>query len=137
LRGALTIGIAAAAGALAASAASAAIIALTITLGTCGSITSRGARRCHRVDRRLHPSAALRVFEHGEFRAATALILATICGAGLGVAVAWLQQGEAVTRRGVRVAAIVVAAALACVAFGQIRASRDVSGGSAQFLRLR
>lgn len=128
LRGLLTIGVSAAAGALAASAASAAIVALTITLGTWaldyvaaargGSIAAIAA---------YTPSAALRVFEHGELRVATVLILLTLGFGGLLVAAAWLHEGERVERRAARVAGVVVGVAALCVAAAQIRTSVDVS----------
>jgi ABC-2 type transport system permease protein len=128
LRGVLTIGIAAAAAALAASAASAAIIALTVTLGTWaldyvaaarGGVLSKIAE--------YTPSAALRVFEHGELRVATVLILTTLGIAGLAVAAVWLDEGRRGSARAARLAAVIVVAAAACVACARIRASRDVS----------
>jgi hypothetical protein len=128
LRGLLTIGVSAAAAALAASAASAAIVALTITLGTWaldyvaaargGSIAAIAA---------YTPSAALRVFEHGELRVATVLILIVLGLGGLLVAAAWLQEGERVGRRALRVAGVLVGIAALCVAAAQIRRSVDVS----------
>jgi hypothetical protein len=128
LRGLLTIGIGAAAGAIAASAASAAIIALTITLGTWaldyvaaargGAITAIAA---------YTPSSALRVFEHGELRVATVLVLLTLVAVGLAVASEWLQVGRPTSRRIAGVIGAIVVGAIACVAFGQLRTTRDVS----------
>ena len=87
LRGLLTIGIAAAAGALAASAASAAIIALTVTLGTWALDYVAAARGGAIAAMAAYtPSAALRVFEHGELRVATVLVLLTLAVGGLVVA---------------------------------------------------
>ncbi len=128
LRGVLTIGVGSAAGALAASAASAAIIALTVTLGT-WALDYVAAARGGVIEAvaAYTPSAALRVFEHGELRVATVLVLLALGGAGLALAAVWLQEGRT-TRRRVRDALVVVATATAaCVAFGHIRASRDVS----------
>jgi ABC-2 type transport system permease protein len=128
LRGLLTIGVAAAAGALAASAASAAIIALTATLGT-WALDYVAAARGGAIEEiaRYTPSAALRVFEHGELRVATVLVLVALAIGGLAVAAAWMQEGRAVSRRVIGTSAIVVVAALACTLFAQVRASSDVS----------
>jgi hypothetical protein len=128
LRGVLTIGIGAAAGALAASAASAAIIALTITLGTWAIDYVAAARGGWIASVAAYtPSSALRVFEHGELRLATALILVTLGVVGLAVAAEWLQVGRPTPRRVAGAIGAVVVGALVCVAFGQLRASRDVS----------
>ena len=128
LRGALTIGVAAAAGALAASAASAAIIALTVTLGTWALDYVAAARGgAIAAVAAYTPSAALRVFEHGELRVATVLILITLGAGGLAIASIWLQEGRPVSRRTVGVAAVIVAVTLACMVFAATRVSRDVS----------
>ncbi|MEO7085966.1 MAG: ABC transporter permease [Gemmatimonadaceae bacterium] len=128
LRGVLTIGVSAAAGALAASAASAAIIALTITLGTWALdyvAAARGGAIAAIAE--YTPSAALRVFEHGELRVATVLILLTLGSAGLVCAAVWLQDGKPIQRRAISLGAVAVVTVLVCLAFAQIRASRDVS----------
>jgi ABC-type transport system involved in multi-copper enzyme maturation permease subunit len=128
LRGVLTIGIGAAAGALAASAASAAIIALTFTLGTWALDYVAAARGgAIATIAQYTPSSALRAFEHGELRAATVLILITAGVTGLALAAAWMHQGRAVRGRALRAAGIVAGAALACFAFSRLRASSDVS----------
>jgi ABC-2 type transport system permease protein len=128
LRGMLTIGIAAAAAALSASAASAAIIALTFTLGTWALDYVAAARGGAIATIAAYtPSAALRVFEHGELRVATVLILLTLTVAGLRIAAVWLQEGRRARDRGLRVAAIVIGAAVICAGLSQVRGSRDVS----------
>ncbi|HTE44996.1 MAG TPA: hypothetical protein VK636_07115 [Gemmatimonadaceae bacterium] len=128
LRGVLTIGVAAAAGALATSAASAAIIALTVTLGTWALDYVAAARGGMVAAIAAYtPSAALRVFEHGELRVSTVIILLVLGAGGLGVAGAWLQEGRRLARRAGQVAAIIVGVAVACVAAAQIHVSRDVS----------
>jgi len=128
LRGVLTIGVGAAAAALAASAASAAILALTITLGTWALDYVAAARGGTIAAIAAYtPSAALRVFEHGELRVATVLILLTLGVGGLVVAAAWLQEGEPVKWRALRVVGVVVGVAVLCVAFARIRTSVDVS----------
>jgi hypothetical protein len=128
LRGVLTIGIAAAAGGLAASAASAAIVALTITLGTWALdyvAAARGGAIASIAE--YTPSAALRVFERGELRLATMLILVVISIVGLAVASEWLQEGRRTTRRVGGAIGAVLIGAIACTALGRLRATRDVS----------
>jgi hypothetical protein len=124
----LTIGVAAAAGALAASAASAAIIALTVTLGTWALDYVAAARGgAIAAVAAYTPSAALRVFEHGELRVATVLVLLALALGGLAVASIWLQQGRQIARRVSGVVAVVVLVGVACVLSTTIRSSRDVS----------
>jgi ABC-type transport system involved in multi-copper enzyme maturation permease subunit len=128
LRGVLTIGVGAAAGALAASAASAAIVALTITLGTWALDYVAAARGGALASIAAYtPSAALRVFEHGELRVATVLILLTLGLGGLAVAAIWLQEGRRVVVRASRFLGVVATVALLCVVFARIRTSFDVS----------
>jgi ABC-2 type transport system permease protein len=128
LRGVLTIGIGAAAAAVSASAASAAIIALTLTLGTWALdyvAAARGGVLSSIAG--YTPSAALRVFEHGEVRLPTVLILITLGVAGLSVAAVWLQEGRRASERAVRLGIVALASVLLCGAFARVRASSDVS----------
>jgi ABC-2 type transport system permease protein len=128
LRGVLTIGIGAAAASLAASAASAAIIALTFTLGTWALDYVAAARGGAISEIAAYtPSSALAVFEHGELRVATILIMITLGLAGLAIAAVWLREGDRVSVRVWRVVGVVLATALLSVGFATIRASRDVS----------
>jgi hypothetical protein len=128
LRGLLTIGVAAAAGALAASAASAAIVALTITLGT-WALDYVAAARGGAIEEiaRYTPSAALRVFEHGELRVSTVLVLCALAIGGLAIAAVWMQEGRPLLRRAASASAVAVIVALASTLFASVRASRDVS----------
>jgi ABC-2 type transport system permease protein len=128
LRGLLTIGVAAAAGALAASAASAAIVALTITLGT-WALDYVAAARGGAIEEiaQYTPSAALRVFEHGELRVSTVLVLAALAVGGLAIAAVWMQQGRALSRRVLSATVVVLIVAAASTLSAKIRASRDVS----------
>jgi hypothetical protein len=128
LRGLLTIGVGAASAALSASAASAAIIALTFTLGTWALDYVAAARGGAISEIAAYtPSSALRVFEHGELRVATILILLTLAAAGLALAAVWMREGDSLQRRLMRAIGVIGIAAVACVSFGRIRASRDVS----------
>jgi len=128
LRGVLTIGVSSAAAALAASAASAAIVALTITLGTWALDYVAAARGGTIASVAAYtPSAALRVFEHGELRVATALILLVLGVGGLMVAATWLREGEPLGRRAARLGGVLAGVVVLCVALAQIRTSVDVS----------
>jgi hypothetical protein len=128
LRGLLTIGVGAAAAAFATSAASAAIVALTVTLGTWALDYVAAARGGVIASIAAYtPSAALRVFEHGELRLATVLILATLGIGGVVAATAWLREGEHLSRRVRDVGLVLVAVVALCVLFARVRDSRDVS----------
>jgi hypothetical protein len=128
LRGLLTIGVGAAAAAFATSAASAAIVALTMTLGTWALDYVAAARGGVIASIAAYtPSAALRVFEHGELRVATVLILATLGIGGVVAATVWLREGEPVFRRVRDVAIVLVSIVALCMAFARVRHSRDVS----------
>jgi ABC-2 type transport system permease protein len=128
LRGALTIGIGAAAAALAASAASAAIMALTFTLGTWALDYVAAARGGAVASIAAYtPSAALRVFERGELRLATIFVLIVVGVAGLAVASEWLQEGRRTSRRAAGAIGAVLVGAILCTVFGQLRATWDVS----------
>jgi hypothetical protein len=128
LRGALTIGIATAAAAVSASAASAAIVALTITLGT-WALEYVGAARGGFIGAAAQytPSAALRVFEHGELRLSTVLVLLCLSAGGLVIATIWLDERRTVRARAGRTMATAVVLVLLCGAAGRLRASWDVS----------
>ncbi|MEP6731238.1 MAG: hypothetical protein ABJE10_11395 [bacterium] len=128
LRGVVTIGIGAAAGALASSAASAAIAALTVTLGTWALDYAAAARGgVLQTFAAYTPSAALRVFEQGELRANTVLVMVLIGVGGLGVASEWLRTGRTLVRRCVGVGAVAVVVAIAAFASSRLRMSDDVS----------
>jgi ABC-2 type transport system permease protein len=128
LRGLLTIGVSAAAAALSVSAASAAIVALTVTLGTWALDYVAAARGGAIASVAAYtPSAALRVFEHGELRVATVIIMLVLSVAGLAIAAVWLREGRSSRWRSGAVGGVVIATALACVAAAQMHASADVS----------
>ncbi|MES2176329.1 MAG: ABC transporter permease subunit [Gemmatimonadota bacterium] len=128
LRGALTIGIGAAAGALAASAASAAILALAFTLGTWALDYAAAARGgWFQLIAAYTPSAALRTFEQGELRASTVAVMLVMTGGGLAVAVQWLQTGRTTARRAKGLGAVLVVVVAAALASSRFRSSTDVS----------
>src|ERR1043166_4856081 len=114
LRGLLTIGIGAAASAIATSASSAAIVALSVTIGTWALDYVAAARAGTLATLAQYtPSAALRVFEHGELRARTVLVLLLLGVTGLAAAAIWLREGTPMGRRALRLAALAVARGLA------------------------
>jgi hypothetical protein len=128
LRGMLAIGIGAAAGAVAASAASAAIVALTITIGTWALdyvAAARGGLIAEVAE--YTPSAALRVFERGELRLSTILIVTTVAITGFAIATKWLSEGESVGKRVRRIVTAMVIAGGMCVGFSRIHYSWDQS----------
>lgn len=128
LRGLLTIGIGVAAAAVSASAASAAIVALTVTLGTWALDYLAAARGgVVATIAQYTPSAALRVFEHGELRLSIVLIFLTLSVGGMAVAAIWLREGTPKSKRGLQLGTLAVVVALLCAAFSQLRWSRDVS----------
>ena len=128
LRGLLTIGIGATASAMATSAASAAIVALSITIGT-WAIDYVAAARSGTLATiaQYTPSAALRVFEHGELRASTVAVLLVLSGAGLAVAAILLREGTPLRRRLTSLGVMLVVTLALCFAAGRWRASVDVS----------
>jgi ABC-2 type transport system permease protein len=101
---------------------------LTVTLGTWALdyvAATRGGALAE-IDR-YTPSSALRVFEHGELRAATVLVLLALGVAGLAIAAVWLQEGRAVSRRVGQVALVVVVTAMVTAGFTHLRATWDQS----------
>ncbi|MDB4889517.1 MAG: hypothetical protein JWL61_1372 [Gemmatimonadetes bacterium] len=128
LRGIVTIGVGAAAGALASSAASAAIVALAVTLGSWALDYAAAARGgVLQTFAAYTPATALRVFEQGELRASTAVMLALIGMCGLAIAAEWLRIGRTLIRRSVGVGVVVAVAAVLAVGASQLRASADLS----------
>jgi ABC-type transport system involved in multi-copper enzyme maturation permease subunit len=128
LRGVLTIGIGAAAGALAASAASAAIVALSITLGAWAIDYAAAAKGgWFRVIAEYTPESALRVFEQGELRVSVVLVMIVIGIAGLAVAWQWLRIGLPVVRRVGGVAGVLIVLVLVALPSVRVRDSYDLS----------
>lgn len=128
LRGALTIGIGAAACSLTTSASSAAIIALTITLGTWMLDYAAAAKGgVVAVLSTYTPETALRIFERGELRLSAVLILKTLVVLGLTLWGIAAQMGRSRVWR-LRAAAGTVAATIAlCALFATLPQSWDMS----------
>jgi hypothetical protein len=128
LRGIVTIGIGAAAGALASSAASAAIVALAVTLGSWALDYAAAARGgVLQTFAAYTPATALRVFEQGELRASTVVVLLLIGVSGLAVAAEWLRVGRTLMRRSVGVAVVIVVASVLAFGASRLRTSYDLS----------
>jgi ABC-type transport system involved in multi-copper enzyme maturation permease subunit len=128
LRGIMTIGIGAAAGALAASAASAAIVALTITLGTWALDYAAAARGgVLQTLAQYTPSAALRTFEQGELRASTTLVMLMLGVMGLAIAAEWLRTGRTLSQRCTGVGAAVLILGAVIFASSHLHVSLDLS----------
>ena len=128
LRGIVTIGIGAAAAALASSAASAAIVALAVTLGSWALDYAAAARGgVLQTFAAYTPATALRVFEQGELRASTVVVLLLIGVSGLAVAAEWLRIGRTLTRRLVGVGVVAAVAVLLGFGASRLRASADLS----------
>jgi ABC-type transport system involved in multi-copper enzyme maturation permease subunit len=128
LRGVLTIGIGAAAGALAANAASAAIVALSVTLGAWAIDYAAAAKGgWFRVLAEYTPESALRVFEQGELRVSVVLVMIAIGIAGLAVAWQWLRVGLPASRRLGGVVGVLAALALVVLPAVRVRGSHDLS----------
>ena len=128
MRGALVIALGLAAAAVTDGAASAAVLTLAVTLGTwaldfIGQVRGGTAMSLARFT----PDSALRVFEHGELRLDLLLATAAIIAALLAFAVVWLRPARLVRARLGITAAVVIAAALVCVASARISTSWDMS----------
>ncbi len=128
LRVLLASGVAAAAASLANSAASAAIVTLGFTVGT-WVLDFVAAGRGGLLARlsAYTPTAALRVFEQGEFRLSTAVVTTLAALAGFAVAAVWLDWRYPARRRAL--ASVEVTCLLTVLACGGslLPSSRDLS----------
>jgi len=128
MRGALVIALGLAAAAVTDGAASAAVLTLAVTLGTwaldfIGQVRGGTAMSLARFT----PDSALRVFEHGELRLDLLLATAAIIAALLAFTVVWLRPARLVRAHLGITAAVVIAAALVCVASARVSTSWDMS----------
>ena len=128
VRGALSAGLAVAAGALAESASSAAIITLGITVGSWAlDFVAAGRGGLLQQFASYTPTAALRSFEQGLLRLNVVIVMLAISCAGFAVATIWLHTGQTVRSRFSK--SLVLLVVLAVVVWGgsKARASRDSS----------
>jgi ABC-type transport system involved in multi-copper enzyme maturation permease subunit len=124
----LSTGVAVAAAAIAESAASAAIVTLGFTLGTWAlDFVAVGRGGWLQEMAAYTPTAALRVFEQGQLRLGTVIVMAALSCAGFVLASVWLHTGRGWRYRLVATAALSVTLAAAVVAAGSLRPSWDLS----------
>lgn len=128
LRFLLTAALAMAAAALMPGAANAAIVVLGFTIGT-WALDFMAAGRGGLVQRlaSFTPTAMLRGFERGLFRADVALVVLALSLLGFAIAAVWLHIGRSVRARAARTAAAIAVAAIVIAGAAQLRASFDVS----------
>jgi len=128
LRFLLATGVAVAAAAVAESAASAAIVTLSFTLGT-WALDFVAAGRGGLLERvaRATPTAALRVFEHGELRVASVAAFLAVTAGAFFFALVWLDPRRSGGSRLLRGALTVAATAVLATAASSLRPSWDLS----------
>lgn len=128
LRVVLASGIAVAAGAIANGAASAAIATLGFTVGTWAlEFVAAGRGGTLQKLASYTPTAALRLFEQGQFRLATVLVTIAIGLAGFTLAAIWLLEGRTLRARCLASFATLLVFALAVTAAGRLRTAWDLS----------
>ena len=128
LRFVLAAGLAVAAGAIAGGAASAAIATLGFTVGTWALdfiAAGRGGVLAKLAS--YTPTAALRIFEHGQLGLGTVLVTGTIGIAGFVLAGIWLQEGRTVRARCLASLALLLLFALSVVSASRLRTAWDLS----------
>ncbi len=98
LRVMISGGVAVAAAAMAESAASAAIVTLGFTLGTWAlDFLAAGRGGWWQTFAAYTPTAALRVFEQGQLRLATLMVMLALSAGGVALAAVWLHTGRSLT----------------------------------------
>lgn len=128
LRMLISSGIAIAAAALTESAASAAIVTLGFTLGTWALEFIAAARGGWiQTVASYTPNAALRVFEQGQLRLSTVVVVAVLALAGFAIASVWLHTGRNLQRRLLGTIVVVMVAAVVVGLGAGLHASWDLS----------
>jgi ABC-2 type transport system permease protein len=128
LRVLLSASLAIAAASLAESAASAAIVTLGFTLGTWAlDFIAAGRGGWMQALAVYTPTAVLRVFEQGQLRLSTVLIIAALSLAGFALASLWLHSGRSLPNRWLATVVLTIVVALVVGLSSMIRASWDVS----------
>lgn len=125
---ALSGGVAVAAAAIAESAASAAIATLGFTLGTWALdfvAVGRGGWLQELAD--YTPTAALRVFEQGQLRLGTVMVILALSFGGFALASVWLHTGWSLGYRLLATAVVALTLAAAATGAGSLRQSWDLS----------
>ncbi len=128
LRVILASGVAVAAAAIANGAASAAIATLGFTVGTWAlDFVAAGRGGFLQKAASYTPSAALRVFEQGQLRLSTIVVVGLLGLAGFAIAAVWLSAGRRMRARIAVSAAVVLGFAGALWAASLLRPAWDVS----------
>lgn len=128
LRALVSAGVAVAAAAIATSAASAAIATLGFTVGTWAlEFLAEGRGGWLATMAAWTPTAALRVFEQGELRVSTTLVMLTVGIAGFGLAAIWLAKTRGAWPRAIQTAGLMVGLAAILAGTSAVHASWDVS----------
>jgi ABC-type transport system involved in multi-copper enzyme maturation permease subunit len=128
LRFLLTASIAMAAASLMSGAANAAIVVLGFTIGTWAlDFIAAGRGGIVQTLASFTPSATLRTFERGLFRADVVLVMLIVSLLGFAITATWLHLGQSIRARIARAAVIAAIAFIAIIAAAQVRASFDVS----------
>jgi hypothetical protein len=128
LRMTLGSGVAVAAAAIAESAASAAIATLGFTLGTWAlDFVAVGRGGWLQELAAYTPTAALRVFEQGQLRLGTVIVMSALSCGGFVLASVWLHTGRGWRYRLLATAALSLALAAVVIAAGGLRPSWDLS----------
>jgi hypothetical protein len=128
LRMIISGGVAVAAAAIAESAASAAIVTLGFTLGTWAlDFLAAGRGGWWQTLAAYTPTAALRVFEHGQLKLATALVMLALGAGGVALAIIWLHSGRRLPAKLIGSLAIVLVIFFAAWLASTARASWDFS----------
>ena len=128
LRFVLAAGVAVAAGAIANGAASAAIATLGFTVGTWAlEFVAAGRGGALQKLASYTPTAALRVFEQGQFSLATVLVTAAIGVAGFALAAVWLHAGRTMRARSLASCATLLVLAVTVTAASRLRPVWDLS----------
>jgi hypothetical protein len=128
LRMMISGGVAVAAASLAESAASAAIVTLGFTLGTWAlDFLAAGRSGWWQTFAAYTPTAALRVFEQGQLRLATVMVMLVLSASGIAFASVWLHSGHQLTIKLVATLAVVTIGALLVWVGSLTQASWDLS----------
>ncbi|HWQ31710.1 MAG TPA: ABC transporter permease [Blastocatellia bacterium] len=128
LRMLLSAGVAAAAAAIASNAAGAAIATLGFTVGTWAlDFIAAGRGGWMQAVAAYTPTAALRVFEQGLFRASTVLVIIVLALGGFALAAIWLPPGRRMMTRFAQTGALLLAVTMLAWSGSLLRASSDLS----------
>jgi ABC-2 type transport system permease protein len=128
LRMLVSSGVAIAAAALAESAASAAIVTLGFSLGTWAlDFIAAGRGGWMQTIAAYTPNAALRVFEQGQLRLSTVVVVMALALTGFAIACVWLHSGRSLQKRLLGTVVVLLVATVVVSIGSKVRLSWDVS----------